>query len=281
MKRKTLFFSVFLSGAAQAASAQVFSSEFVSSPVPEAWNLVPQDRCIATTWTEAGWYYQQLDFEDCPPPGGDRDAYRRSLVPFNGSISFFTEFRVATDGDRSGIPYGVPIVLVLGNSYGLAYHITIARDLIQFYRDPFLPILLVEIEPGSSHTYRLELYADYYLFYIDGYLIAEDIPEGSFPAQDAEIVWQGYSWDSSVENAWDYIRYGVPPADGSGDFDSDAATTLRDFYFVQECLTNQRPGINGGPDNDAGPGCRFADFDADSDVDLLDFAEFQNLFSAQ
>ena len=38
--------------------------------------------------------------------------------------------------------------------------------------------------------------------------------------------------------------------------------------------------INGGPDLDAGPGCRFADFDADSDVDLLDLAEFQNAFAS-
>jgi len=29
---------------------------------------------------------------------------------------------------------------------------------------------------------------------------------------------------------------------------------------------------------DVGPGCRFADFDGDTDADLLDFAEFQNTF---
>jgi hypothetical protein len=55
--------------------------------------------------------------------------------------------------------------------------------------------------------------------------------------------------------------------------------TLDDFYFFHECLTNVRPGINGGPDNDAGPGCRFADFDADADTDLADFADFQNRFA--
>ncbi len=32
-----------------------------------------------------------------------------------------------------------------------------------------------------------------------------------------------------------------------------------------------------GPDIDAGPGCRFADLDADTDVDLNDFAAFQAL----
>ena len=68
------------------------------------------------------------------------------------------------------------------------------------------------------------------------------------------------------------------PVDGSGDYDSDGAVTLHDFYFFHECLTNDRPGIHGGPDNDAGPGCRFADFDSDGDTDLRDFAEFQNAF---
>ena len=71
----------------------------------------------------------------------------------------------------------------------------------------------------------------------------------------------------------------VPPgytrSAGSGDFNSDAEIGLDDFYLFHECLTNDRLGINGGPDEDAGPGCRFADFDDDTDVDLLDFAEFQ------
>jgi len=68
------------------------------------------------------------------------------------------------------------------------------------------------------------------------------------------------------------------PDDASGDYDSDGAETLIDQYFVVDCLTKDGPGIFGGPAEDAGPGCRFADFDADSDVDLFDFAEFQNDF---
>jgi hypothetical protein len=53
---------------------------------------------------------------------------------------------------------------------------------------------------------------------------------------------------------------------------------LFDYYFAHECLTNRRPGINGGPHLDAGPGCRFTDFDFDGDVDLRDLAAFQNHF---
>jgi hypothetical protein len=158
---------------------------------------------------------------------------------------------------------------------------TIAEDLVKFYRDAVLPILFIEVEPGIPHVYRVELYPDWYAFYIDGYLIDEGPPEGPFPAYNPRISWRGRSWYLPCENAWDYIRYGVIPEDASGDFDSDAAHTLIDHYFVYDCLAKDGPGIFGGPDNDAGPGCRFADFDADSDVDLLDLAEFQNLFSGQ
>ncbi|MDO8629855.1 MAG: hypothetical protein Q7R41_05130 [Phycisphaerales bacterium] len=258
---------------------QVFSSEFFSDPVSEGWELI-QQYCEPVLWIEQGWYHQRLNLDACPPgPGGGRDVYRRSLESLNGAAPFFTEFRVEADGNRSEIPGGAPTVLVLGNFFGVIYHVTVARDLVKFARDVDLPIWFVEIEPGVPHTYRMELYPERYAFYIDAYLIDEGIPEGPFPAHDSRITWQGRSWYLPCDNAWDYIRYGVIPTDGSGDYDSDGVVALDDFYFFHECLTNERPGINGGPEQDAGPGCRFADFDADADVDLLDFAEFQNLFA--
>jgi len=167
----------------------------------------------------------------------------------------------------------------MGNFFGVNYHITVARDLVQFFRDAPLPIWLVEIAPDVAHTYRIELYPDRYEFYVDADLIDEGVPEGLFPAHDSIVTWRGKSWYLPCENAWDYIHYGVIPADGSGDYDSDGAVTRDDFYFFHECLTNDRPGIQGGPANDAGPGCRFADFDSDSDTDLHDLAEFQNAFN--
>ena len=213
-----------------------------------------------------------------PVPGGGQDTYRRSLAALNGVARFFVEFRVQTDGDRSEIPYGAPTVVAMGNNAGVLYHVTVASDLVQFFRDVDLPIWYIEIEPGVPHTYRIELYADRYAFYIDADVIDEGVPEGPFPAHRSQIPWQGESWHLPCHNAWDYIRYGVIPADGSGDYDSDGAVTLDDFYYFHECLTNDRHGIHGGPDNDAGPGCRFADFDSDGDVDLRDFAEFQIAF---
>jgi len=264
--------------AAAATRAQVFTSEFVSDPVSEGWDL-SVEYCQPNSWNDQGWYYQQLDLEACPPgPGGGRESYVRSLQPLNGISSFFLEFRVQTNGDRSEIPGGAPTVVAMGNFAGVNYHTTVSRDLVKF-AVRLDPIWYIEIGQEVPHTYRIELNPDRWAFYIDAELIDEGIPEGPFPAYDSLITWRGRSWYLPCENAWDYIRYGVIPQDGSGDFDSDAATTLTDFYFVQECLTNQRPGINGGPDLDSGPGCRFADFDADGDVDLLDFAEFQNLFT--
>jgi hypothetical protein len=263
---------------APTAPAQVFPSEFFSDPVSEDWNLVNQ--YCAVSWVDNGRYLQRFDPATCPTGNrGAQDAYWRSIAEFNGGPNFFLEFLVQTNGNRSEIPRGAPVAVALGNNAGIGYNVTVASDLVKFFRDVDLPIWFIEIEPGMAHTYRIEISPSWFSFYIDAYLIDEGSPDGPFPAYESEIVWLGRSWDFPAENAWDYIRYGVTPVDGSGDFDSNAAATLTDFYFVQECLTNERPGINGGPDNDAGPGCRFADFDADSDVDLLDFAAFQRTIS--
>jgi len=167
----------------------------------------------------------------------------------------------------------------MANDAGVLYHLTVARDLVKFISHFDLPGRFIEIEPGVPHSYRLELYPDWYAFYIDASVIDEGVPDGPFPAYNPRVSWRGRSWYLPCTNAWDYIRYGVIPVDGSGDFDSDQAVTLDDFYFFHECLTNDRPGIHGGPDLASGPGCRFADFDSDSDTDLADFAAFQNAFA--
>ncbi len=269
---------VLLGAVAAPGLADVFSSEFFSDPVSEGWDLVQQ--YCAETWVDDGWYYQRFDHDVCPlGSGGGQDVYRRSLEPFNGGAQFFLEFRVQTDGDRSEIPGGAPALVAMGNFFGIIYHVTVARDLVKFIGHFDLPGLFIDIEPGVPHTYRIELYPEWYAFYIDGDVADEGLPDGPFPAHDSRVTWGGRSWYLPCHNAWDYIRYGVIPVDGSGDYDSDTLVTLDDFYFFHECLTNVRPGINGGPDQDAGPGCRFADFDADSDVDLYDVAVFQQIFT--
>jgi len=268
-----------LSAAATPALAQVFSSEFFSDPVSEGWQLI-QQYCDPETWNEQGWYHQRLSLDACPPgPGGGQDSYRRSLEPLNGTAEFFVEFRVQTDGDRSEIPGGAPALVAIGNNAGVLYHTTVARDLVKFIAHFDLPGRFDEIEPDTPHIFRIELYPGRYAFYIDSYLIDEGVPDGPFPAHDSVITWRGKSWYLPCENAWDYLRYGVIPL-GSGDYDSDGVVTLFDHYFVHDCLTKDGPGIFGGPGQNSGPGCRFADFDGDLDTDLLDFAAFQNMFTS-
>ncbi len=261
-------------------NAQVVTWEGASFPEADGWNQ--NTFCTPDRSIQGSWFRQTLAVGECaPPPSGDRDSYTRSLESLDGATAFFLEFRLQTDGDRSEIPYGAPCLMVLASDGPAFYHITIARDLVKFARDVDLPMLFIEIEPGVPHTYRIELYPDRYAFYIDTYSIDEGVPAGPFPAYDPRIAWRGKSAYLPCHNAWDYIRYGVVPADGSGDYDSDGAATLDDFYFFHECLINDRPGIHGGPENDAGPGCRFADFDSDADTDLLDFADFQNAFGQE
>jgi hypothetical protein len=262
---------------ASPAIAQIFCSEFLSDPVSEGWDLI-QEYC-ADTWVQTGWYYQQLDRKGCPRGPGGADVYWRWLEGFNGTPEFFAEFRVQTNGDRSEIPGGAPALVVLANDPGVIYHMTISRDLVKFARNVALPIWFIEIEPDVPHVLRIELTSGRYAFYIDADLIDEGVSEGPFPADNPRISWRGRSWYLPCLNAWDYFRVGQIPEDGSGDDDRDGVLTLFDQYFVADCLTKDGPGIFGGPDNDAGPGCRFTDFDADADTDLADFAVFQNHFN--
>jgi len=98
--------------------------------------------------------------------------------------------------------------------------------------------------------------------------------DAPFPTQDASLIWGAGREYVDAVTRWDYVRFGVIPKDGSGDYDSDGAVSAFDYYFAAECMGA------GGPGHDAGPGCRFADFDGDSDTDLADFAELQVLYGS-
>ncbi len=179
-----------------------------------------------------------------------------------------------TDGNRSEIDGVAPAALTMGGRSGVLYHVTISRDLVRFIRDPEFPILWNSIQPDTFHRYRIELFGEHrYVWYIDGETIDEGVPEGQFPSDDSNINFRAKSWYLESTSSWDYIRYGRIPQDASGDYDSDDDRDLFDYYFVHECLSQS------GPETDAGPGCRFADFDGDTDTDLRDFAEFQNRFT--
>ena len=212
---------------------------------------------------------------------GALDGYRRSLAGFAGRATLFIEWRVETDAPSSLLDASrTPVALVAGGSSFAFYHTTITDQRVQLFQDTSIPLVFVDIEPGMPHVYRLELYGEaLYAWYIDGQTADLGVPLGPYPNADSRLTWAVRHYQPGYTTRWDYVRFGLIPLDASGDYDSDEDIDGRDFYFFHECLTNARPGINGGPGNDAGPGCRFADFDADDDVDLLDFAAFQRTFT--
>ncbi len=261
--------------------ADVVSYECDSFPVEAGW-YVGQNWCETVEWVSDGKFCQRVAFcEGYDPPEGQQSSYRHLLDEFIGTPRFFVEWRIETTGARSELPFTAPASFVSHNGGGVSYHFTISKDQVRFIRDiPEFPILWPEIEPSVPHTYRVEHYGtELYVVYIDGEIADSGIPEGPHPAYDPRISIRAKAQFVESTTVWDYIRWGDIPIDGSGDFDSDEDVDGRDFYFFHECLTNRRPGINGGPGNDAGPGCRFADFDDDTDVDLRDMAAFQSAFT--
>ena len=256
---------------------QVVSSEFFSDPVSEGWDLL-QQLCDAEVWNDGGVYYQVLDFEACDPPGGGHDSYVRDIEAFNGVPNWFYEFRVSATGPRSEISGAAPTAFAAGNSFGELYRVVLARDQVNLLRDVDLPILFFDIEPGVPHTIRVELNNEIvptYRWFIDGLLVDEGEAEDVFPSDNSRITWRGKAWFEPTENAWYYIRYGIPPTEHSGDFDSDSDIDSRDYFYFAECVAER----GNGPGIPTDPGCTWADMDADGDVDFADFATFQRLFT--
>ena len=235
----------------------------------------------AGRYLDSGWFIQRITGWYDPPVmnAGDNDFYRAGLAQYTGAF-FFVEWRMMSDAPAEEVDHhnGAALMVLVGGP--VTYHFNMANSLARLIRGIQFQDLYFVIQCDIPHTYRLEVFgAEWFDLYIDGVLAAADVPEDVFPAADALMSFGGTYYLSGHITHWDYVRYGVIPIDGSGDYDSDENVDGRDFYFFHECLTNDRPGINGGPDNDAGPGCRFADFDFDNDVDLRDVAEFQVLFT--
>jgi len=257
---------------AASAAGGVVSWEATSYPETQGWER--DIFCTPERWLDpAGWYFQEVAPGCGDPPPGDRESFSRSLADFQDEEEFFIEWSVETDGDRSEIIGVAPAALSASGTSGVLYHFTIARDQVRFIRMRH-PMVFIDIQPEVPHTYRVELYGDeLYIWYIDGKVIEQGMPEGPFPKSDSRLHWRGRSWRLENTVWWDYIRYGTIPEEASGDYDSDEDVDLDDYYYVHECFSQSGPGV------DAGPGCRFADFDGDSDVDFKDLAAFQNAFT--
>ena len=224
---------------------------------------------------ESGSFVQVCELGEAPGPLGETDFYQRSIAEFAGAPTFFIEWRVETDAPSILLDSSfIPVVLSASGSSFAIYHVTITDERVQFLRDTFIPLVFTDVERGALHVYRVELYGEeQYAWYIDGQLIDSGIPIGPYPSAESVITWGARHHTFPNTTRWDYIRYGAIPLDGSGDFDSDSDLDLWDYYFVRECVSNS------GPATDAGPGCRFADFDENTTVDLRDVASFQNDFT--
>lgn len=174
---------------------------------------------------EEGWLvYRDLHLcEGYPPPNGQQAFYVRPLDDFIGVPSFFAQWVVETTAPRSEIPWAGGAAFGLG-SYGLTgYSFYIARDQVKLNRDNRLPIIFVDIAPGTPHTYRLELYeGQQYIWYIDGQVVDSGVPEGPYPANDQPlIVWGARSAYFPNTTRWDYIRFGTIPPGERGDVNCD------------------------------------------------------------
>jgi hypothetical protein len=223
-----------------------------------------------------GWLTQWL-----PEPA--QDYYRYDIGGMTSLVGrFFVEWLAVTDNPSWLIDeWQVPTVVSAAGRAGVLHHTVMTESAAVLLRDIFIPRVIAPISIGLPHVYRVEVFADEYIWYFDGVVADSGFPEGAYPDSNAFLIWGAeltYDGAPPATTAWDFVRLGRIPDDASGDYDSDGAATLFDLYFFEDCLTKDGPGIFGGPENNAGPGCRFADFDADGDVDLLEFAEFQNVF---
>jgi hypothetical protein len=251
-------------------------------PETVGWERRPHDNPQGDRLLRDGWFVQTVRLPDgWPGPTGEFDFYRMPLTAFVGVDRFFVEWRAITDNPTWLLDlFQVPaVVSASGNSS--TYHTTMTDGMIRVLGRGFVPFTAIDVEPGVAHFYRVEIDGTKsFTWFVDGQVVESGIPHAAYPDPTAFLIWGVGREYVDATTAWDYIRFGVIPEEASGDFDSDGAVTLFDFYFFHDCLTKDGPGIYGGPNRDAGPGCRFADFDGNQSVDLLDFAEFQNMFDS-
>ena len=214
MYRYAMFF---LAALAAPVLAGVVSYEATSFPDEQNWErretIVPAER-----WLDGGWFVQYAELADPGPPHLDEeDIYEYSLAEFAGADRFFVEWRMETNGPREGFPNVSPAALVVSGRGAVWYHFTMADDQVRFIRDPSVPILFVDIEPGVPHIYRLDLFGDeFYTWQIDGELVDYGIPEAPYPTSDSVIVFGARAAGEPITARWDYIRFGEVPEPASG-----------------------------------------------------------------
>lgn len=225
----------------------------------------------AERWVEDGCFYQFCEIGMwAPPPFGEIDYYRRTIGEFSGVPQFFVAWRVHTSVPAPELIGSVTVVSVAGSGPAV-YHFTLSNSRIRFIRDnPGTFEFYYDITPDVPHSYFLHITGSNYTWYVDGAVAHQGVAIGDYPYDTSRLLFSSRFYTVDNLTRWDYVRYGVVPQDASGDFDSDADTDTDDAYFFVDCLL--------GPDA-AGPGCRWADMNADGVVNGLDIAAFASLLA--
>jgi hypothetical protein len=246
----------------------VFSYEGNSFPDEEGWfRYNGMDR-----WLESGWLFRHAQLcEGCPGPSGENDSYGGLLNQFANASVFFVEVVLETNGQPQFV-HNTPSGFAVTNHLGASYHFTVGNDEVLFRRYA-VPFVYVELESGSPHRFRLELYGETsYILFIDDEVADSGVPEAEFfPGVNPGIVfWAQYYGEEHITQL-DYLRFGPIPIAGSLDCDSSGDVSHYDHLLLADYLR--------GPQTPFPRGWDCADADADTDIDLLDFAELQNAFS--
>ena len=245
------------------AEAQVITYEGDVFPEsdPSPWARIQQGT-PAQRWIDNGLFCQFINAQF--------DGYNRSISEFTGSPSFFVTWREITDSPRSVMSHTPNGMSVASNGPDV-FAFTVTTDRVQFIRDnPIGLVLNVDIQPGVMHSYYLALHGDLsYQWYIDGVVVNSGQYPSAYPSFGPLIQWWArcFTTDPPQSAKWDYVRYGVIPADHSGDIDRNGTVDETDLYFFVDCLL--------GPGYDAaGPSCRWADMNADGKADGADIQQF-------
>lgn len=264
--------------ATSTAMEQFLSYEAARLSFPEDQGWIHTTACNPARWIDDGWLVQYVEYGHCTPgEGGERDSYRISLEQFAGAPSFYVEWMSYTDGPSTEIVGAAPSAIVASDVQGTDNHFTIAQDAIRYIRDEQIPYVYVDIEPGIPHVNRLEILNDEtnrFIWSVDGIVIDEGVPEFPFPTSTAVSVFRAASWQTSSTTHWRYVRAGIMPLAGTMDFTNDSFIDLEDYYLFQWYF------LLSGPEIPHSRGWDVGDADDDGDIDLIDFAQFQNLFTS-
>jgi len=263
------------------AQVETYEAQLDIYPDQIGWRRLPDGPRQGELTIQDGWFTQTMRLPvEWPEPYGEANSYRMDLDHFFGVDAFFVEWRANTDNPAWLIDPLQVVTVVSASGNGPLYHTVMTDSAVALSR-LYVPRIVVPVSAEEPHVYRVEVFADVYIWYIDGVVVDSGIPEGPYPDANAFLVWGARRAYVDATTSWDYLRVGRIPDAGTGDFDSGGYAGFWDLVPVLDCFAKEGPGIYSGPGEYAGPGCVFMDFDFDADVDLRDYAAFQSAYEGE